>query len=952
MGLINTSVPNLIQGVSQQPDATRFAGQCEAQENAVSSVADGLKKRPNTRHIANLIETSIGEDSFIHFINRSADEKYVVIAYKEYGSDDVHTGCKIRAFNLIDGEEATINNVTGGYALTDSQFSYLHTGNPRRDLKAVSIGDTTLLLNKTASVAPKVDTTTPIDKKAILFITQGGYAQSYTVEVKFHIDENYIDTSDSPTMELELERYVEYKEESRYVRSSSGQGQERRGGYTWGRTNYRWRIANVNLISGGTGVTEAPKITISSNKSVYRQPDIKFEIDSSGTITDAYLNGAASIAGGDFEGVNMSGQYGSVITGSLEPTLTTNISGVTVTTVSTDLSATGGPTGATAAASATSGKAAELLKTAMDGQGFNNKFTVTRRTNHMTLELLDAYEALDFSITTKDTLSDTGMNAIYKTVDSITSLPASNINGFKVKIMGDAEISTDDYYVEFETAQGQTYGGGSYVETVGDNIIKGFEASTMPHQLINDGVNSFTLEEAEYADRIAGDDDSNPLPSFVGSQIDGMFFFKNRLGFLSKENVILSENGFGYINEQGRTVFNFGRNTVTSILDSDPIDVSVASTRVTNLTSATSFQENLVLFSQNGQFVLKSGDLLTPKTVSIIPVTNFDYESSVDPLPLGSYIYFPFTRGQFTGIREFTLNATTDTYDSLEVTEHIPAYIPKNIFDMSGTTSEDLIAILSGDEPSSLYMYTYFWNNRQKVLSSWSKFTFTGNIRGMEFIESDLYIILDHNNQTQILTLPLEAGLVDDAGYNTHLDMRVLTTVLADSSTITLPYSPLGSIVEVYTTDGLKLKCTNAGSTVTLAQAVTVDTDVWVGVPYTMKYTFSQQLFKAKAGQGTSPSNAAKLQIRNGSVYFDNTAHFKVKVTPKFRDTYENVFTPNIVGATKIGSLTLDSGFYRFPIFTKAQDTIITIENDSALPSQFQSAEFESFIHSRSNRYG
>jgi hypothetical protein len=54
MPLINTSVPNLIQGVSQQPNSARFAGQCEEQENALSSVAEGLKKRPNTRHVARL----------------------------------------------------------------------------------------------------------------------------------------------------------------------------------------------------------------------------------------------------------------------------------------------------------------------------------------------------------------------------------------------------------------------------------------------------------------------------------------------------------------------------------------------------------------------------------------------------------------------------------------------------------------------------------------------------------------------------------------------------------------------------------------------------------------------------------------------------------------------------------------------------------------------------------
>ena len=43
MALINTSVQNLIQGVSQQPDATRFDGQCEEQVNALSSVAEGKK---------------------------------------------------------------------------------------------------------------------------------------------------------------------------------------------------------------------------------------------------------------------------------------------------------------------------------------------------------------------------------------------------------------------------------------------------------------------------------------------------------------------------------------------------------------------------------------------------------------------------------------------------------------------------------------------------------------------------------------------------------------------------------------------------------------------------------------------------------------------------------------------------------------------------------------------
>ena len=510
----------------------------------------------------------------------------------------------------------------------------------------------------------------------------------------------------------------------------------------------------------------------------------------------------------------------------------------------------------------------------------------------------------------------------------------------------------DDYYVEFQTSDGGEVGNGSWIETVGFNIEKGFDSSTMPFSLINDNADSFVISEINFAERTAGDNISNPNPSFVGREITNIFFFKNRLGFLSGDNVIFSEAGLGGEDENNLFAYNFYRNTVSSLLDSAPIDISVSSRRVTTLESAVGFQDNLVLFSRTGQFVLKGADVLTPKTVSITPATNFDYDETVPPLPLGSYIYYPFKRGSFTGLREFTVNASTDNYDSAEITEHVPAYVPSNLVQMKGTTSEDIIALVSGDEPNAIYIYNYFWNNNQKVLSAWSKFTFTEAIIGIEFIESTLYAVMVNGGETNLVEMPLESGLSDAAGYVTHLDMRVANTVLNGASTITLPYTPEDNSVEVYTTDGLALNCTNSGSTVTLSSPVSSDTDVWVGIPYTMKYTFSEQLFKAKAGNGKSPSNAAKMMIRNGSLYYDKSAYFKVKVTPKFRDTYENIFTPDVVGSSVLGSLSLDSGFYRFPVFTKPQDTTITIENESALPSTFQSAEFESFVHSRSNRYG
>ena len=63
----------------------------------------------------------------------------------------------------------------------------------------------------------------------------------------------------------------------------------------------------------------------------------------------------------------------------------------------------------------------------------------------------------------------------------------------------------------------------------------------MPHELVNTALNNFTFRQFSWVDRDVGDDTTNAHPSFVGHKIQEAFFHNNRLGFLSNDNVSMSQ---------------------------------------------------------------------------------------------------------------------------------------------------------------------------------------------------------------------------------------------------------------------------------------------------------------------------------------------------------------------------------------------------------------------------
>jgi hypothetical protein len=226
------------------------------------------------------------------------------------------------------------------------------------------------------------------------------------------------------------------------------------------------------------------------------------------------------------------------------------------------------------------------------------------------------------------------------------------------------------------------------------------------------------------------------------------------------------------------------------------------------------------------------------------------------------------------------------------------------------------------------------------------------------FIESDLYLVTEDGTNTHLEKMSLESGLVDTGeSYAIHLDKRRAVSGLSpsydagtDKTTIDAGY-PITN-AEVWSQGGTKATKDASSSGNTIVVNGDYSTNAYVGIPYTSSVTLTRPTVKQSAeGNGRSVSGYSHQIVRNGSIEYANTGHFKVSVATKFRSSYEHIFNANILGAdTLLGQLVLQDGTFQFPVYANVNDITVTITSESALPIQLLATEFESTVASRSRR--
>lgn len=527
--------------------------------------------------------------------------------------------------------------------------------------------------------------------------------------------------------------------------------------------------------------------------------------------------------------------------------------------------------------------------------------------------------------------------------------------GGQYEIVGDEGNNFDSFYVQGD--------GSAWREIAKPAITLGLSPNNTPHTLVRNGDGTFTFDVINWDDRLAGDDKTNPMPSFVGRKINDVFFHKDRLGFLSDENIVMSEVG---------EYFNFFRTTSTDLLDSDPIDASVSHNKTSLLNYAMPFEKQLFLFGEQAQFVVGSRDDFKPKSVGANQTTEYLTRTQVSPASAGNSLFFVSPRGDFASIREYFVQGDSSSNIAVDITSHVPTLVPHNVREMAASSVHDMVFAVTNTDRNVVYAYNYKWQGNEKVQSAWGKWEFPSDmvIVGMACIENYLYIVSNRTVGGSLDRINLQDFATSGShSYLVHLDRLFSITGTynagTNKTTFNLPYDvDLANDLQLVMGSGSG----NAGALVdpglynrpnTFTLEVTGDYSAgsyWVGEPYEMRYRFSPQYHRDQFGAALQ----GDLRLRTMTLSFTDTAFFKVRVQPLARAANDlevvpeflSEFTGKTVGAATliVGRPNFETSEMRFTVSSDARTVLIELLNDSHLGCHFERAEWEGNFVSRNRR--
>lgn len=410
--------------------------------------------------------------------------------------------------------------------------------------------------------------------------------------------------------------------------------------------------------------------------------------------------------------------------------------------------------------------------------------------------------------------------------------------------------------------------------------------SNMPLELAAD--DNITVRDFE--GRLAGDDETNANPYFVeNGYITGIAAFQGRLVLLSGAGVSMSASGLYQ---------RFFRSTVTSLLDTDRIDIASASAQDSTFRTAMQFNRDLVVFGDSMQAVIPGTGIVTPSNASVSLTSEVSCDSRVRPMLTGQTLLYPNRRNsEYAGLLEFIPSSyTSSQYVTQDATAHLPRYIPGRVMEMHVSSVTNIGFVRYSGNRNALLVYEYMWGaDAAKAQAAYHTWEFKQEVLTLHALsESMVVFVKGSTGKVQMLRIDPREGFVAGAPYDVpYIDSPI--EVYVQNRTFPLPqalrYAGITKedIAVAFPANGMAgseagIESIDSNWNVTCVRGVK-DGIYHVGLRFTSSMTLTPPMLKDQ-NDNIVGSNSVRLLRLDTAVR--NTGDFMIKVVNTSRDVNEN----------------------------------------------------------------
>jgi hypothetical protein len=394
----------------------------------------------------------------------------------------------------------------------------------------------------------------------------------------------------------------------------------------------------------------------------------------------------------------------------------------------------------------------------------------------------------------------------------------------------------------------------------------------------------------DFEGRLSGDDETNEDPYFVvNGFITGISAFQGRLVLLSGAGVSMSASGLYQ---------RFYRSTVTSLLDTDRIDIASASAQDSTFRTAMQFNRDLVIFGDSMQAVIPGTGLITPGNASVSLTSEVSCDSRIRPMLTGQTLLYPNRRNsEYAGLLEFIPSSyTASQYVTQDATVHLPKYIPGRVMEMHVSSVTNIGFVRYSGNRNALLVYEFMWGaDAAKAQAAYHTWEFQQEILSLHALSESMVIFVKSSaGKVQMLRLDPREGFVAGAPYDVPyidnpLPVYVQNRVFQLPAALRYTGITKEDIAAAFPANGMAgsevgIESVDSNWNVTCVRGVK-DGLYHVGLRYTSSMTLTPPMLKDQ-NDNIVGSNSVRLLRLDTAVR--NTGDFLIKVVNTSRDVNEN----------------------------------------------------------------